>query len=69
MTPNIHYKEREIVGERLELSKGALYWLGPNLTLRDCTVVIGAASRALPLMSGQFIDCTLQAKGELKSLR
>ncbi|WNG27998.1 hypothetical protein F0U62_31295 [Cystobacter fuscus] len=69
MTPNIHYKDREIVGERLELSKGTLYWLGPNLTLRNCTVIISVASRALTMMSGQFIDCTIQAKGELKNKR
>jgi hypothetical protein len=69
VTPNIHYKDREIVGERLELPKGALYWLGPNLTLRNCTLVISVASRWLTLMSGQFIDCTIQAKGELKNLR
>jgi hypothetical protein len=69
VTPNIHYKDREIIGERLELPKGALYWLGPNLTLRDCTLVIGVASRGLTLMSGQFIDCTIQANGELKNKR
>jgi hypothetical protein len=69
VTPNIHYKDREIEGERLELPKGALYWLGPNLTLRNCTVVISVASRWLTLMSGQFFDCTIQAKGELKNLR
>jgi hypothetical protein len=69
VTPNIHYRDREIVGERLELSKGALYWLGPNLTLRNCTVVISVASRWLTFMSGRFIDCTIQAKGELKNKR
>ncbi len=68
MTPNIHFKDREIVGERVELVKGSLYWLGPNLTLRDCTVIISAARRSLTLMSGQLINCTIQAKGELKTL-
>ncbi|MGZ3458366.1 MAG: hypothetical protein ACXU86_07640 [Archangium sp.] len=68
MTPNIHYKDCELVGERLELTKGPLYWLGPNLTLRDCTVIISASRRSLTLMSGQFINCTVQAKGELKTL-
>ncbi len=68
MTPNIHFKDREIVGERLELTKGPLYWLGPNLTLRDCTVIISAARRSLTLMSGQFINCTIQVKGEIKTL-
>jgi hypothetical protein len=66
--PNIHFKDREIVGERVELVKGPLYWLGPNLTLRDCTVIISAARRSLTLMSGQLINCTIQAKGELKTL-
>jgi Pentapeptide repeats (8 copies) len=69
VTPNIHYKDQEIVGERLELPKGPLYWLGPNLTLRDCTLVISVASRWLTLMSGQFIDCSIQAKSELKNKR
>ncbi len=69
MTPNIHYENSEIVGERLELPKGAIYWLGPNLTLRRCTVVLSVASRWLTLMSGQLIDCTIQAKSELKNVR
>ncbi|MBM7116601.1 hypothetical protein [Archangium primigenium] len=43
--------------------EGPIYWLGPDLTLRDCTVVISATGRSLVPMSGQFIDCTLQAKG------
>jgi len=69
VTPNIHYKDREIEGERLELSKGALYWLGPNLTLRNCTLVISVASRWLHLLSGHLVDCTIQAKSELTSAR
>jgi hypothetical protein len=69
VTPNIDYEDREIEGERLELPKGSLYWLGPNLTVRDCTVVISVASRGLTLMSGHFIGCTIQAKSELSTLR
>jgi len=69
VTPNIHYENREFVGERLELPKGALYWLGPNITLRRCTVVLGVASRGLTLMSGQLIDCTIEARSELKNTR
>ncbi len=57
-----------IEGERLELKKGPFYWLGPDLTLRDCTIVISAARRALSLVSGQFINCTIQAKGQLKTM-
>jgi hypothetical protein len=69
VTPNIHYENREIEGERLELPKHAIYWLGPNLTLRRCTLVISVATRWLTLMSGNLIDCTIQAKSELKNLR
>ena len=69
MTPNIHYDNREIEGERLDLTQRGIYWLGPNITLRRCTVVLGVASRWLSLVSGQLIDCTLEAKRELKNTR
>ena len=69
MTPNIHYKDREIEDERLELPAGAIYWLGPDLTLCRCTVVLGVGSRWLILMSGRFIDCTIRARNELKNTR
>lgn len=69
MTPNIHHEKREIVGERLELKKGPIYWLGPDLTVRDSTIIISAAGRSLVPMSGQFINCSIQARGELKTVR
>lgn len=69
MTPNIHYENREIEGERLELTdKKAIYWLGPNVTLRGCTLVTNISARWLHLVSGSLIDCTIQAKSELKTL-
>lgn len=69
MTPNIHYENREIEGERLELTdKEAIYWLGPNVTLRGCTLVFSVSARWLHLVSGNLIDCTVQAKSELKTL-
>ncbi len=69
MTPNIHYENRELEGERLELPKGAIYWLGANLTLRRCSLSISVGSRWLHLLSGHLIDCTIQAKAELKNAR
>lgn len=70
MTSNIHYENREIEGEQLELTdKAAIYWLGPNLTLRRCTVVLGVAGKWLSLVSGQLIDCTIEAKRELNEAR
>ncbi|MFY0579523.1 hypothetical protein ACN28S_39410 [Cystobacter fuscus] len=70
MTPNIHYENREVDGERLELTDNtAIYWLGPNITLRRCSVVLGVPGRWLSLVSGQLIDCTIQAKRELVDSR
>ena len=69
MTPNIHYEHREIVGERLELTdKKAIYWLGPDVTLRCCTLVTNISARWLHLVSGSLIDCTIHAKSQLKTL-
>jgi hypothetical protein len=69
VTPNIHYENREIEGERLELTnKEAIYWLGPNVTLRDCTLVTHISARWLHLVSGSLIDCAIHAKSQLKGL-
>ena len=65
-TPNVHIENREIEGERLELTnKESIYWLGPNVTLRRCTVVLGVGGRQLVPMWGRLIDCTIIAKREL----
>lgn len=69
MTSNIHFENREIEGERLDLTdKKAIYWLGPNVTLRGCTLVTSIAARWLHLVSGELIDCTVHAKSQLKTL-
>ncbi|HEX5754074.1 MAG TPA: hypothetical protein VFZ09_48270 [Archangium sp.] len=68
MTPNIHYDNREIEGERIEFPKHAIYFLGPNVTFRRCTLVFSVAARWLHLLSGKLIDCTIQAKSELTTL-
>lgn len=63
---NVHYEEREIQGECLELAdKEAIYWLGPNVTLRRCTLVIGVGRRQLVPMWGKLVDCTITAKREV----
>jgi hypothetical protein len=66
---NVIIKEREIENERLELTdKGSLYFLGPDLTLRNCTVILKVAARNLLLRRGtQLIDCTIDVKQELKN--
>jgi hypothetical protein len=65
---NIVFEDREIENERLELTdKKANYILGPNLTLRNCTLVLKVSARRLSLKQPRFIDCTFEVKQELKS--
>jgi hypothetical protein len=65
----VFYADREIVNERLELTdKGSLYFLGPDLTVRNCTLVLKVSARNLLINGGaRFIDCTFEVKQELKN--
>jgi len=66
---NILYENREIEDTRLELAdKASLYYLGPNLTLRRCTVVLRVPTRRLLICPSRFIDCTIEVKQEVKNL-
>ena len=65
---NVVFEEREIENERLELTdKEANYILGPNLTLKNCTLVLKVSTRRLSLKQPRFIDCTFEVKQELKN--
>jgi hypothetical protein len=65
---NIVFKDQEIENERLELTNTkANYILGPNLTLRNCTLVLKVSARRLSLKQPRFIDCTFEVKQELKN--
>ncbi|QRK14258.1 hypothetical protein JQX13_11875 [Archangium violaceum] len=45
---NIVFNDREITNERLELTDNkANYILGPNLTLKNCTLVLKVSARRL----------------------
>ncbi|QRN98393.1 pentapeptide repeat-containing protein [Archangium violaceum] len=64
----VFYEDREIENERLELTdKGSLYFLGSNLTLRNCTLVLKVSAKNLFLTGARFIDCTFEVKQELKN--
>ncbi|QSQ21201.1 hypothetical protein JY651_39375 [Pyxidicoccus parkwayensis] len=66
----IQFSDREITGERLELdSKTELYYLGHHLTLRNCTLILKVPARALVVSRTQLIDCTIEARKELKGYR
>lgn len=61
-------EDRTIENERLELGAKDIYFLGPNLTLRNCTLVLRVPARDFILVGPRFIDCTLEVKRELKNL-
>jgi hypothetical protein len=64
----VFYEDKELENERLELTdKGSLYFLGSNLTLRNCTVVLKVSARNLFLTGARFIDCVFEVKQELKN--
>jgi len=66
----IQFCDREITGERLLLdSKTELYYLGHNLTLRNCTLVVKVPARALVISHTRLIDCSIELKQELKGFR
>jgi hypothetical protein len=65
---NVIFENREIQGERLDLTdKKANYILGPNLTLRNCTLVTRVSGKWLSLHQVRFIDCTFEVKQQLNN--
>ena len=66
----IQFNDREIINEKLVLdSKTEVYYLGHNLTLRNCTLVLKVPARALIIARSRLIDCTVEAKRELTGFR
>jgi len=64
----VFYEDKAIENERLELTdKGSLYFLGRNLTLNNCTLVLKVAARNLLIRNVRFIGCTFEVKQELKN--
>ena len=65
---NVIIEGKEIANERLELTDtNSIYSLGPNLTLRNCTLVLKVSARHLFFEGARFIDCTFEVKQELKN--
>jgi hypothetical protein len=66
----IQFSDREIANEQLVLdSKSELYYLGHDLTLRQCTLVLKVPARALVITQTRLIDCTIHVNQELKNFR
>jgi hypothetical protein len=64
----VFYEGRALENERLELAdKDTLYFLGPELLLRDCTLVLKVPARNLYTFGARFIRCRFEVKQELKN--
>ncbi|OJH36617.1 hypothetical protein [Cystobacter ferrugineus] len=64
----VFYENRQIENEHLELTdKGSLYFVGPNLTLTNCTLVLKVPARNLQFEGVRFVNCTFDVKQELKN--
>ncbi|HYO69115.1 MAG TPA: pentapeptide repeat-containing protein [Archangium sp.] len=64
----VFYEDKHLENERLELTdKGTLYFLGRNLTLKNCTLVLKVAASNLFIRDVRFIDCAFEVKQELKN--
>jgi hypothetical protein len=67
---NVIFEGESIEDKRLELgAKNRNYYLGPNLTLRRCTLILRVPTRRLHLTGPRLIDCTIEVKQELKTMR
>jgi hypothetical protein len=65
---NVLIENKEMKNERLEMTdKDSFYFLGPNLTLRHCTIVVKVPAKQLHFLGASFIDCTFEVKQELKN--
>ncbi|WNG27743.1 hypothetical protein F0U62_29720 [Cystobacter fuscus] len=65
---NVLFESKEIENERLELTdKEAHYFLGPNLTVKNCTLVLKVSAPRLFFDGARFINCTFEVKQELKN--
>ncbi|HYO54339.1 hypothetical protein [Archangium sp.] len=64
----VFYEDKQLENERLELTdKNSLYFLGPNLTLRNCTLILKVSARNLFFDGVRFLNCTFEVKQELKN--
>lgn len=65
---NVIFENKVLDDERLELGdKNAQYHLGPNLTLRSCTLVLRVSAKRLLPRGMTLIDCTVELKREVKN--
>ncbi len=64
----VNIENKILDNERLEFHPGIVYFLGPDLTLKNCTLVLRASARNLVIPHARFIGCNFEVKKELKNL-
>jgi hypothetical protein len=63
----VNLEDKTLENERLELHPGVVYFLGPDLTLKNCTLVLRVSARNLVIPHAHFIGCNFEVKKELKN--
>ena len=68
LAKKVFHKDKEVENQRLELTdKGSLYFMGPNLTLRHCTLITKVSARNLFIRQVQFFNCSFEVKQQLNN--
>jgi hypothetical protein len=61
----IHLQAREVHNETLDIDGKDVHFLGPDLAVRDCTVILRTTARGLIISRTQFTKCHIVAKKKL----
>jgi hypothetical protein len=61
--------DRTIQGEAITIDEKDTYFLGPDLVLRECTILLRTTSRGLIISRTRFENCEVVAKKKLSSFR
>lgn len=70
LAKKVFYEDQQLENERLELTdKGSMYFLGRNLTLKNCTLALKVPARQLFVRDVRFTNCTFEVKQELKNFQ
>lgn len=65
----IQYADQSLEDETLDLSGKDAFYLGPNLSLMRCNVVLRVSPSALTLTRVRFLKCRIETKRKLSNFR
>jgi hypothetical protein len=65
----VNLEHMTLVQEELEFGSKVILFLGPELTLSDCTLKLGMAARDLIIPQARFVDCEFIFKKPLRNFR